>query len=456
MKIIVAGCGKIGSTLLASLTAEGHDVVAIDSTPSVITEVTNIHDVMGVCGNSADCDTLSSAGIEGAELFIACTNSDDLNMLSCFIAKKMGAAHTIARIRNPEYNDQSLSFMKRELELSMAINPELLAAEELFDILNLPSVAKIETFARRSFEMVELHLKENSVLDGLMLKELREKYKTRVLICVVQRDDEVYIPDGNFVLRSGDRIGLTSSPVEIEKFLRTIGLLQKQARNVMILGGGRTSYYLAKMLLESPSHKSGTVKIIERDETVCNELSDALPCAVIIHGDGAQQELLLEEGLPGQDAFVSLTGMDEQNILLSIFASLQNVPKVITKINRSEMSTLAEKLRLDTLVSPKKIISDVLVQYARALENSRGSNVETLYKLMDGQVEAIEFNATHHPLITDIPLRDLTLKDNILIAGIIRGRRTIVPGGDDSIMAGDKVIVLAAKHRLQDLSDIIS
>ncbi len=455
MKIIVAGCGKIGAAIVQSLTAEGHDVLALDADATVISEITNIYDVRGVCGNAADCETLSSAGIENTELFIGCTDSDELNMLSCFIAKKMGAEHTIARIRNPEYNDKNLSFMKRELELSMSINPELLAAKELFDILNMPSAVKIETFARRSFEMVELHLKENSPLDGLMLKDLRQKYKTRVLICVVQRGEDVYIPDGHFVLKSGDRIGLTSSPFEIEKFLRTIGLLQKQARNVMILGGSRTAYYLSKMLLESSAHKNGTVKLIERDEAVCEELSESLSGAVIIRGDGTEQELLLEEGLPGQDAFVSLTDTDEENILMSIFASQQNVPKVITKTNRQEMSDLAAKLGLDTLVSPKKIIADILVQYARALDNSRGSNVETLYKLMDGQVEALEFNATATAELTDIPLRDLTLKPNILIAGILRGRRTIVPGGDDCIMAGDKVIVLAAKQRLGDLSEII-
>lgn len=451
MKIIVSGCGKIGSTILASLVAEGHDVIAMDSDPAVVTEMTNIYDVMGVCGNSADCETLEEAGIGKVSLFIAVTPSDEINMLSCFLAKRMGAGYTIARIRNPEYNDASLDFMKRELGLSMAINPELLAARELFDILHLPSVAKVETFSGRSFEMVELKLKEDSVLDGVSLAQLREKYKTKVLICVVQRGDEIHIPGGDFCLQAGDKIGLTASPMEIQRFLHQIGLTKKKAKNVMIMGGGRTSYYLAKML-----EGEGTVKIIEKDPRAADELTESLPDSVVICGDGARQELLLEEGLRQTDAFVSLTGKDEQNILISIYAASQNVPKVIAKVNRNELSTMAEKLGLDCIISPRKIIADVMVQYARALENSQGSSVETLYKLMDGRVEALEFRVQQTvPELTGVPLRDLRRKPGILIAGIVRGRRSIVPGGNDSIQPGDRVVVLAANRRLADLTEII-
>lgn len=452
MKIIVCGCGKIGSTIIASLAAEGHDVVALDNDADVISEMTNIYDVMGVCGNGADCETLDDAGVSKTELFIAVTNSDEVNMLACFLAKRMGAGYTIARIRNPEYNDSSLDFMKRELGLSLSINPELLAARELFDVLNMPSAVKVETFSGRSFEMVELKLKDDSPLVGLVLKEMREKYKTRVLICVVQRGDEVYIPGGDFVLQSGDKIGLTASPDEIQKFLRQIGLLQKKAKSVMIMGGGKTAYYLAKMLEAGGSD----VKVIEIDEKNAEALTEDLPNSVIIHGDGAQQELLLEEGLRSTDAFVTLTGMDEQNILISIYAMSQDVPKVIAKVNRDELSEMAEKLGLDCIVSPRKIISDVLVQYARALENSQGTSVETLYKLMDGRVEALEFRVRQSVEgLTDIPLKNLQRKTGILIAGIIRGRRTIVPGGEDCILSGDRVIVLAANQRLSDLADIV-
>jgi len=386
MKIIIAGLGKIGTTILASLVAEGHDVVAIDSNPDIIDEITNIYDVIGVCGNGADTDALSDAGVDKAELFVAVTGSDEFNMLSCFIARKMGAAHTIARIRSPEYNDNSLVFMKQHLGLSMAINPELLAAHELYNILKFPSAVKIETFSHRNFEMIEIKLKPDSILDGLSLMQLRHKYKSKILICTVQRDDKVYIPDGNFVLKSGDKIGITAELTEFQKFFKELGIFQKQAKNVMILGGSRTAFYLARRLINGGS----SVKIIEQRRERCDALSEAIPKAVIIHGDGAQQELLMEEGLDSLDAFVALTGMDEENILISIFAASHSVPTVISKVNRNELSSMAEKLGLDCIVSPKKIISDILVRYARALENSMDSKVETLYKLMDGKAEALE------------------------------------------------------------------
>lgn len=450
MRILVCGCGKIGETLLASLVSEGHDVIALDRNPDVVAEITNIYDVMGVCGNCADCETLEDADVRRAELFIAATDSDEVNMLACFLAGRMGAGHTIARIRTPQYNDASLSFMKEELGLSMAINPEFLAARELFDLLKMPSAVKVESFSGRNFEMIEIILKEDTPLHGLALKHLRETYNTRVLICMVQRGDDVFIPDGDFILQRGDKIGLTSSPAEIENFLRKIGLLRKQAKNVMLMGGSKTAYYLAKML-----EGSGSVKIIEQNEDVARDLSESLPGASIIHGDGAAQELLLEEGLDSVDAFVSLTGMDEENILIAIYAALRKVPRVITKINRNELTVLAEKLGLDCVISPKKIIADVVVRYARALENSQGSSVETLYKFMDDRVEALEFHVVAAPELTGIPLKELRLKPGILIAGITRHRRPIVPGGNDCILPGDRVVVLAESRHLSDLSDIL-
>ena len=453
MKTIVFGCGKIGEALVEALVAEGHDVLAIDADADVISQITNVYDVIGVCGNGADCDTLEDAGIRQTGLFIAVTGSDELNMLSCFLARRMGARHTIARIRNPEYNASSLDFLKKELQLSLAINPELLAARELFDILKIPSAEKIDSFSGRSFELVQLRVKEGSPLDGLMLSDLRSVISPRVLICTVQRGDDVTIPGASFVLKAGDRIGVSASPSEIDAFLRQAGLEQKQVRSVMILGGSRTAYYLARMLAESGT----AVKIIERDAAAAEELSEALPGVSIVRGDGVQQELLLEEGLKSADAFIALTGMDETNILISIFASSQNVPKVIAKINRNELSGMAERLGLECVVSPKKLISDILTQYARALENSRGSSVETLYKLMDDRVEALEFNAQSTPGLTEIPLVELKsrLKKGTLIAGIIRGRKTLVPGGNDCIMPGDRVIVLTEDRHFSDLSDIL-
>lgn len=451
MNIIVVGCGKIGTTILSSLVAEGHNVVALDSNPNTINEITNLYDAIGICGNGNDCDTLSEAGVEKAELFVAVTGSDEFNMLSCFLARRMGAKHTIARIRNPEYNDQNLGFIKKQLGLSMAINPDLLAAQELFNILKLPSAAKIETFSRRDFEMIELKLRQESVLDGVSLIELRKKYDVKLLVCVVQRDNEVFIPDGSFVLKSGDKIGITATTSEILRFLKMLGVMQKQARNIMILGGSRTAYYLSKMLMGI----GNTVKIVEKDHKRCLELSETLPNAVIINGDGAGQELLNEEGLSSMDAFISLTGMDEENILISFYAAAQNVPKVISKVNRDEFMYLAEKIGLDCTISPKNIISDILVRYARALENSLGSNVETLYQIMDGKAEALEFNIVADSAVTEIPLKDMKLKPNTLIAGIMRGRRIIIPSGDDLILPEDKVVIITSGYKLNDISDIL-
>lgn len=453
MKIVIAGCGKIGSAVLKNLVAEGHDVTAIDPSEEVIGYLTDIHDVMGVCGSATDYEILSEAGVDSADLFFAATGSDELNMLSCYISKKMGAAHTIARIRNPEYNSPSFAFMKQNLGLSMSVNPELLAAQELNNILRLPSAANIETFCQNSFEMVELRLKQDSSLDGVRLMDLRDKYKAKFLIGAVQRGDEVYIPDGNFVLRSGDRIGLTASPIEMLRLLKSLGALQKRAKDIMIFGGSKIAFYLAKMLLSS----GNTVKIVEKDPQLCQLLSDELGGDVIlINGDGTHQELLQEEGLASQDAFVALTGLDEQNILISCYAASQNVPKVITKVNREELFDMAERLGLETIISPKHAVTNILVRYARALENSVGSSVETLYKLMDDKVEALEFIVKQDEnKVTGKTLREMKLKSNILIAGIIRDRKSIIPTGDDMILADDRVVVLAANQRLQDLSDIL-
>ncbi len=450
MKVVIIGCGKIGRTVLARFVEEGHDVTVVDCNDRVLDEATNVYDAMSVCGNGSDCNVLKEANVQDAELFISVTDSDELNMLCCYLAKKMGAGHTIARIRRPEYNLNSLSFLKQQLDISMVINPELLAAREIYNILKLPSAVKIETFSTGNFEIIELVLKGNSALTGMRLMDIRNKYKAKFLVCVVMRDRQVYIPSGDFVLREGDKIGLTAAPSEIIKLMRQLGLETKKAGNVMILGGSRTAYYLAS-LLGRDGHR---VKLIEKNAETCMELSETLPKAVIINGDGAQREVLLEEGLDTTDAFVSLTGMDEQNILVSIFASTHKVPTIISKVNRSELTEMAGNLGLDCLITPRKIVSNVLVQYARALENSMGSNVETLYELMEGRAEVLEFKVGADFRQANVPIRELRFKENILIAGILRDRTPIIPSGDDVIRPNDKVIVVAANRRMNDLSDI--
>lgn len=451
MNIIVIGCGKIGTAIIENLANEGHNLIAMDTNRAALSEVTNVYDIMGVCGNGVDCEALGEAGVEKAELLIAVTGSDEFNMLSCFLAKRMGAKHTIARIRNPEYNDQSLGFMKEQLDISMTINPEKLSAEELFNILKLPSAVKVEPFTRRKLELVEIRVKEGTILDGVQISDLRDKYKENFLVCVVKRGDKVYIPDGSFTLSVGDRIGITATPIEIHKLLNSMGVLTRGAKNVMILGASRIAFYLAKMLTAAGNQ----VKIIDKSIERCKNFSEALPKAMIICGDGAHQEILLEEGLKDLDAFVSLTGMDEENILVSIFASSQNVPKVISKINRDELADMAENLGLDSIVSPHKAISDVVVRYARALKNSLGSSVETLYKLMDGDVEAVEFNVLEQSDVVDVPLSSLKLQKHILIAGIIRGRKTFIPTGNDCIKVGDSVVVISENLKLNNISDIL-
>lgn len=451
MKIIVVGCGKIGNALIESLVSEKHDIIVIDNSRKILEEINNIYDVMCVCGNGADSDVLEEADAGSADLFIAVTNSDELNMLSCFFAKKMGARHTVARIRKTDYNDKSLNFMKQTLSLSMPINPEFRAAKEFYNIIKMPSAVKIESFSSGSFEMLELRLKPNSILHGMTLSEMRERFKASFLICAVQRDGNVFIPSGNFTLQGGDKIGLTANQAEILKLLKELKLIQKQTKSVTILGGSRTAFYLAKRLVNA----GNSVKIIEQNLERCKEISELLPEVSVIHADGTQQEVLEEEGLDRTDAFVALTGIDEENILISYFALKKGVPKVIVKVNREELASIASDMGLDCVISPKNITADAITQYARALQNSMGSKVETLYKLMDSNIEALEFKVNSDFRGIQIPLRDMQLKTQILIAGIIRGRKTIIPAGDDVILPGDRVIVIAGQKGLHDLSDIL-
>ncbi len=451
MNIIVVGCGKIGSALVKSLVSEGHDVVAVDSEQSAITDITNIFDVMTVCGDAIDRDTLSEAGVDKARLFIAVTDSDEVNMLSCLIARRMGARHTIARVRKPKYSAESLGYLRSQLDLSLTLNPEQLAAHDIYNILRFPSAVNIEKFSAGSLEMVELHLEEGSPFDSLSLSEIRSKFSAKFLVCAVRRGDGAYIPDGNFVLKSGDRVGLVATPHEFTRLLKQMGVHRRPIKSVMVLGAGRISHYLTELLTEAGI----SVKVIEKDERVAKSFASSLHKAVVICGDGAGQELLREEGIRSVDAFVALTGTDEQNILISTFAQSENRQKVITKVNRSEFLAIAERLGLDSIVSSKTAVCDVVVSYARALQNSMGSKVDTVYQLMDEKVEALEFEVRPDFKYINIPLKELETKKNVLIAGIIRKRETVIPSGNDVILPSDKVIVFSAGHRLGDLSDII-
>ncbi len=452
MKIIIVGCGKIGKSLIGSLVSEGHDVAVIDKSPSVIEDITNTYDVIGVCGIGTDCEVLTEAGAARADIVIGVTGSDELNMLSCFIARTLGAKNTVARIRDREYNDKSLGFMAQQLQLSMPLNPEMLTANTIANILRFPSAINIDTFDQNKFEIVEMILGEGSPLAGMNMIDLRKRSPGKFLICAVLRDNAVIIPDGRFELKIGDRIALTAAPNEIGKLLRSFDLITRKTKSVMILGASKIAYYLSLSLLAA----GNKVTVIDKDEARCDEFAETLPGVTVICGDGANQDMLIEEGIGSTDAFVSLTGYDENNILISYFATSQNVPKVIAKVNRPEFNPMATKLGLDTLISPVQTVSDEMLRYVRALQNSVGSNVEKLYKIMDGGAEALEFNVRSDFKHAGKALKEIKFKQNILIAGILRNRKPIVPSGDDVILPGDKVIVIAANHRLYDLSDIIA
>ena len=452
MKIIIVGCGKIGKSLLKSLVREGHEIVVLDNDPAVIGSVSEVYDVMGIVGSGTSVSALGRAGAQAAQLFIGATGNDEINMLSCFLAGRMGASHTVARIGSHRVGGDSLEFIKRQLEINMVINPDLLTAQTMYNILKFPSAVKSETFTRRRFEMAELTVKPDSVLNGAVLSQLRAKLGFSFLVCSVLRGKKAYIPKGDFVLNEGDRIGLLAAPDDMQKVLRSIGMLQKTAKNVLILGGSRTAVYLAKELARNGS----SVKIIEKKRERCDELCAELPRSVnVVCGDGTRHALLSEEGLDRTDAFVSLTGMDEENILSSYYALDRHVPKIITKANQDGFGDIGEKLGLDCVISPRRITADIVTQYARALNNSLGSKIETLYSLMNGTVEALEFAVSGDFEYLNVPLCEMSLKSDILLAGIIRGSSTIIPSGNDVIMSGDKVIVIAANRKLCDLSDIM-
>lgn len=451
MKIVLVGCGKIGKTIIASLVRENHDITAIDLNPKVVESVTNQYDVMTLCGNATEYTILREAEVGKADLFIAVTDSDELNMLSCLSAKRLGAKYTVARIRNLQNNADSLEFMQKNLDLSMAINPELMTAQAIYNVIKLPSASKVEIFSSRHLKMIEVSLPEGSPFDGTTLKDLRKGRRERFLICAIMRGENILIPNGDFVLRSGDKLGLIVSETDVQKVLAFLGVQHKPVTGVMIIGAGIIARYLARML----SNDHIAVKLIESDEKLCDEICDELsPNVTLISGDGTNQSLLMEEGLKSTDAFLTLTGKDELNILMSFYARSQNVPKLVTKVNVDEYASLAEQLGLDCIMTPRKIVADSIVKYARALESSLDSQIETLYSLMNGKAEAAEFKVLGDFKYLNQPIKQLKIKKDYIVAGIIRKRKPIIPSGDDVFMPDDHVIVIAAGQNLRSLSDI--
>ncbi len=452
MKFVVIGAGKIGETLSAQLVSEGHSVTVIDNNPAAIQKMLNSQDLMCVEGNGATADTQIEAGIKKADVLIATTAHDELNMLCCIVAKKLGIERSICRVRNPEYYNQ-IDLIKSDLGLAMTINPELTAASEIARVLVFPAAAKVEVFGKGKVEVVENRLPEDSPLVGLSLAEIYKKLKLQFLICAVQRDQDIFIPSGDFVMQAGDKFNVAASHSDLERFFKQNGALKIKIKNVMIVGGGKIGFYLARQLCELGMR----VKVIDKDYNRCTKLCDLLPKAVIINGDGTDQELLVDEGINEVDAFVALSSLDEENIIMSLFAKNNTKAKVVTKINRESYSYMASMLGLETIISPKQLNNGIILSYVRSMENaSSESRIESLYNIIGNRVEAIEFNVNEKiPGLTGTPLRELQLKKDMLICAIIRKRQVLIPNGNDRIDPGDTVIVVTKEHRFSELKDIL-
>lgn len=449
MKIVIIGLGSIGKTILKNLSGEGHTIAIIDEDKNRIENLIEKYDVMGVVGNGASMDIQEEAGVADAQLVIALTRSDELNILACAVAKKVGAENTIARVRNPDYRRQIVD-MKDDLGISMVVNPERETADEIFNIVNLPSVAQIEHFAEGKVSLVEVVAEKGCSLIGETLISLGQKLTTKVLICAVQRGDEVIIPSGRFEIREGDRIHFTSNAKMLGDFLAEVKLEKSPLKNVMIVGGGRIGYYLADALAK----KKYGVKLIENNMQKAEELAEALPRVTVICGNGTQHDLLIEEGIEAMDAFIALTDIDEENMIVSMFAKKKKVRKTITQIKSDDLYGMLNDLGIENNVSPKQIVADMIIRYIRALANTVGSNVLTLYRLVNNQVEALEFSAKNQERFYNKPLKELTLKKNCLIACIIRQNEVIIPGGNSQIQQGDNVVVVTTHKNFDDLADV--
>ena len=446
MRIIIVGAGKVGLALTQQLSID-NDVTVIDQNGQLIDNIINVYDVMGVCGNGASYEVQKEAGADKAELLIATASSDELNIVTCLVAKKLGVKHTIARIRNPEYEKQ-LRFMREELGLSMAINPEKATAREIARVLRFPAAMKLESFSKGRLELVEYRLPENSALNGMQLSDLYRNIQVRVLLCAVARKNETIIP-------SGDKIYLTASPEQLSKFFQHLFVFRSRASSAMIVGASKICYYLAQELLRMGM----SVKIIDRDQQRCVQMGERLPKALVIVGDGTDSELLHEEGIESTDAFVAITGIDEANILMSMSAARLSGDccKVVAKVNRRTLLDLvsAEGM-LDSVVSAGAVTTELILQYVRAMQSASGSKVKTLHRLVDGAVEALEFHVTRDVPFVGVPLKDLELRPGVLLAGIVRPNGAIIiPSGSDAIHPNDDVIVVTTGMALQDIHDIL-
>ncbi len=450
MNILIAGAGQVGRSLALQLSRDEHEVTVMDIDSEAVKSTTSASDVIGYIGDCTSLSTQREAGIDDMDILIAATNQDEKNMLACLIAKKAGNCQTIARVRDPQYLED-IFFLKEELGLSMSINPERLAADDLVRLIQIPSALEVDTFAKGKVSLIRLVIPEGSVLDGLLLKDIASKVGTAALICVVERGKEVTIPGGNFRLKAGDSISITIALEDLNAFLAKIGIKTKKIRHVLIAGGGTISYYLAKHLLELRI----SVKIIEKDMARCEELATELPGAMIICGDATDRTLLQEENIEDMDAVCGLMEQDEENILLSLYVDKVSSAKRMIKIHRDSYENMVEELPVGTIISTKKITADYITRFVRSMQNSVGSDVEALYRLLDGRVEALEFNVGEDSRVTLAALKDLQIRKNTLICCIHRDGRIIRPGGNDRIRVGDSVVIVTTEQGVNGIDDIL-
>ena len=451
MKIIIIGCGKVGTALAEELAQDEHEITLIDTSPSRLQEIAEDVDALQIVGNGSSINTLMEADVKHADLVIAVTNSDELNLLCCLIAKKHSKCHTVARVRNPIYNKE-VELIKQSLGISMIINPDMASAMEIARLLRFPSAIKIDTFAKGKIELLKFRILPEFHLANVAIMDLPKKVKGDVLVAGVERGEQAFIPNGNFVLQNSDIVSIIATPRNAAIFFQSIGLKTNQVKSCMIVGGGRIAVYLARQLLEMKIR----VVIIEKSLERCEYLTEQLPEAMIVHGDGTNKKLLLEENLGNVESFAALTNMDEENILLSLFVRNNTKAKLVTKVNRISFDNIIDQLDLGSVLYPKYITSDYILQYIRATQNSIGSNVETLYHILDNKAEALEFKIHTNSKIIDVPLKDLKLKKNLLLGAINRGGKIIIPRGNDCMKVGDTVIVVTTQKGLDDIQDILA
>ncbi len=453
LKIIIVGAGKVGTALTEKLSAEGNDITLIDKNYEIVNKISTTYDIMGITGNGSSYSTLIEAGVETADLVIAVTDSDELNLLCCTLAKKAHDCATIARVRTPDYTNE-FSYFRDKLGLSVIINPELETAREINRILHFPSAISVNAFAKGSVDMIKFKIPSGCILDGMQLMDFQSKHGFEVLVCVIERGNELIIPNGSVRLCEGDIISFISSPVNAYKFFRKIGLGTRRVNSAMIIGGGKISFYLTKYLVQSGIE----VKLIENDFNKCQKLSELLPDDVIIvNGDGTDESLLTEENIESTGAIIPLTGLDEANVLMSLYA-MRVAPniKAVTKVNHINFANVINELELGSVVHPRYITAEIIRTYVRALKNSLGSNIETLYRMFEDRVEAIEFKIAPGSKFTNILIKDMKLKNNLLIASIIRNGKSFIPCGSDSFKDNDAVIIVTTHSGFDNISDIFA